>query len=60
MISSLGGLGGFASPTILGWVKSQTGSLYFGFSVLGCILLCGALVLLIGIPARLLRAEVRA
>ena len=60
MISSLGGLGGFASPTILGWVKSQTGSLYFGFSVLGCILLCGALVLLIGIPARLLRAELRA
>jgi nitrate/nitrite transporter NarK len=57
LISSLGALGGFASPTILGYVMSHTGSLYVGFSVLGGILLCGAVLVVIGIPSQLLREQ---
>jgi D-galactonate transporter len=55
LISSLGALGGFSSPTILGAVMSRTGSLYMGFVVLGVILLAGAMLVVLAIPKTMLR-----
>ncbi|MPW22256.1 MFS transporter [Paraburkholderia sp. CNPSo 3157] len=45
-INSLGLIGGFVSPTILGWVKSMTGSLANGLYVVATLLLAGAIVTL--------------
>jgi D-galactonate transporter len=53
-ISSIGGLGGFLSPSIIGWTKTATGSLYVGLAVVAAVLLVGVIVLLRGIPARIL------
>jgi D-galactonate transporter len=52
LITSLGGIGAFVSPTLVGWMKSSTGSIYAGLGILGAITLIGALVILIAIPAR--------
>jgi len=51
LITSLGGIGAFVSPTLVGWMKSSTGSIYAGLTILGCITLIGAVVILIAIPA---------
>lgn len=53
-ISSIGGVGGFLSPSIIGWVKTATGNLYFGLAAVAVVLVLGAIVLLRGIPARVL------
>ncbi len=45
-INSLGLIGGFVSPTVLGWVKSMTGSLANGLYVVAALLLAGAIVTL--------------
>jgi nitrate/nitrite transporter NarK len=54
IVSSIGSLGGLVGPSIIGYVKSITGSLSLGLQVAGCIVLAGGVILLIGIPARLL------
>jgi nitrate/nitrite transporter NarK len=46
LINSLGLIGGFASPTILGWVKATTGSLDNGLFVIAGFLTVGALTAL--------------
>jgi len=53
-ISSIGGLGGFLSPSIIGWAKTATGNLYLGLAAVAAVLVIGASVLLRGIPARVL------
>ena len=45
-INSLGLIGGFASPTILGWVKVTTVSLDNGLFVIAAFLTVGALITL--------------
>lgn len=45
-VNSLGLIGGFASPTILGWVKTTTGSLNNGLYVIAGLLTIGALMTL--------------
>ena len=45
-INSLGLLGGFVSPAILGWVKTMTGSLTNGLYVMAVLLVLGAVVTL--------------
>ncbi|MCE4573839.1 MFS transporter [Caballeronia sp. CLC5] len=45
-INSLGLLGGFASPSMLGFVKSMTGSLNNGLYVVSALLVTGALITL--------------
>lgn len=52
LITSLGGIGQFMSPTLVGWMKSSTGSIYAGLTILGVATTIGALVILMGIPAR--------
>ena len=45
-INSLGLIGGFVSPSILGWVKVTTGSLANGLYVMAALLVVGALLTL--------------
>ena len=51
MITSLGGIGGFVSPTFVGWIKAMTGSTQFGLIGLAAILLAGMILLLVAFPA---------
>ena len=49
LITAFGGFGQFVSPTVIGWTKSMTGSIYLGFSLLGIISVIGAAIILLGI-----------
>jgi sugar phosphate permease len=52
LINSLGLIGGFVSPTIMGWLNSATGSLTSGLYAMAGLLVAGTLVLLLGVSAR--------
>lgn len=52
VINSVGGLSGFVSPYLLGWIKQTTGSLHIGMYLVSACLIAGALTTLI-IPAKL-------
>ena len=54
LINSLALFGGFTSPTVLGAVKANTGSLDLGLYVFAGALTLGATVLILAIPARLI------
>jgi ACS family phthalate transporter-like MFS transporter len=54
LVSSIGSLGGLVGPSMIGYVKSVSSSLTLGIQIAGCVVLVGGIVLLIGIPARLL------
>jgi len=58
LINSIGLLGGFLSPSIIGWSKEATGSLAGGLYVISALLVAGALLLLVNRPPR--RAPARA
>jgi MFS transporter, ACS family, tartrate transporter len=45
LINSLGNLGGFAGPVIIGWVKGRSGSYAGGLNVVGAMLIFSALVM---------------
>ena len=51
VISSLGAIGGFVSPTLVGALKVHTGSIYTGLAVVAVLLIVGMIALLLGIPA---------
>ncbi len=51
LISSIGYLGAVVSPTLVGWIKVKTGSLYIGLSTIALMLIFGMLLLLIFVPA---------
>jgi nitrate/nitrite transporter NarK len=55
VISSLGILGGFVSPTLIGWIKGATGSIQLGLFALTAVVLAGCLTTLIGLPKPALR-----
>jgi D-galactonate transporter len=55
LISSLGVIGGFVSPTLLGLIKTYTGSLDNGIYVVAGIMIAGAVVTLTCLPSRALR-----
>jgi D-galactonate transporter len=59
VINSIGLIGGFVSPSVLGWVNKSTGSLNNGLYTFAAALVIGALLLLAVIPQRLLTDEVR-
>ena len=42
LINSIGNLGGFAGPLVMGWVKDFTGSYSLGFLSLGVVLMSGS------------------
>ena len=51
LITSIGGIGAFVSPTLVGAMKAATGSIYAGLMILGAITFVGALIMLFAIPA---------
>jgi ACS family phthalate transporter-like MFS transporter len=54
-ISSVGAIGGFVSPVIVGWVTTATGTLYAGLAAIGAILVASAVLLLAGVGRGQLR-----
>ena len=54
LINSLGLIGGFVSPFVIGWIKTATGSVNYGLYFITALLVLGGVVLLAGIPARML------
>ncbi|SPC07435.1 hypothetical protein [Cupriavidus oxalaticus] len=55
VVSSLGILGGFVSPTLIGWIKGATGSIQIGLLSLTGLVLAGGLTILIGLPKSAIR-----
>lgn len=60
LINSIGLLGGFLSPSIIGWVKESTGSLAGGLYAISALLVAGALLLLVNRPSQSAHATARA
>ena len=57
VISSIGILGGFVSPSIMGWMKTLTGSLDAGLLLMAGISITGGLATLLLVPARAVRVN---
>lgn len=55
VISSIGTLGGFVSPTLIGWVKTTTGSMTAGLLVMTVLICLGGLLLLVAVPKSAVR-----
>ncbi|WP_028217793.1 MFS transporter [Paraburkholderia oxyphila] len=55
VISSLGILGGFVSPTLIGWIKGTTGSIQMGLLALTAVVIGGGLTILLGLPKSAVR-----
>jgi nitrate/nitrite transporter NarK len=55
VISSIGILGGFVSPSIIGYIKSVTGSFDHGLLVMTVLVCAGGLTLLLAVPSGALR-----
>jgi MFS family permease len=51
-VSSIGTIGGFVSPTMIGYIKDHTGSFSNGFYLFSFLLLVAALVMTLIIPKR--------
>lgn len=60
VISSLGILGGFASPTLIGWIKSATGSIQIGLGALTALVIVGGLTILVALPKSAVRVGTEA
>ncbi|WP_160105733.1 MFS transporter [Pseudomonas izuensis] len=52
VINCIGGMAGVVSQIVVGAIKSATGNLYLAFELIGVVLVVGAMVLLVAIPAR--------
>lgn len=59
-ISSIGVIGGFVGPTILGFAKDATGSFTLGIGIVAAITAAGGLVTLFALPQRATRVGTRA
>jgi MFS family permease len=51
LITTLGGIGSFFSPWLVGWLSTSTGSLASGQFYYGGLMFVGAVILLLGVPA---------
>ena len=49
LITSLGGIGAFVSPTLVGLAKTEFGTIYAGLITLGVVAVIGALIIIIAI-----------
>jgi MFS family permease len=45
VINSIGNLGGFFAPQIIGYIKSHTGNVYYGLGAIGVLILVSAVLL---------------
>jgi len=59
-ITAVGAIGGAMSPSIVGLLKTHTGSLYMGLSAIAVLLVVGMLALLWFVPANLVPANLKA
>jgi ACS family tartrate transporter-like MFS transporter len=50
IVNSVGAIGGFAGPFLIGWVRTTTGNFSAGLLTLAAVLLCGAAIA-VAIPA---------
>ena len=57
LINSIGLIGGFVSPFVIGWMKTVTGSVNYGLYFVTGLMVLGAIVLLAGVPAKALREK---
>ncbi|CAI1098461.1 D-galactonate transporter [Serratia quinivorans] len=58
LVNSVGNLAGFFGPTVLGWLKDQTGQTDSGLYILaGFLLLCAPLIFML--PARLINPKIK-
>jgi D-galactonate transporter len=55
LINSIGLIGGFVSPFVIGWMKTLTGSVNYGLYFVTALMVLGAILLLAGVPAKALR-----
>lgn len=55
LVSSIGVVGGFVSPALLGFIKDLTGSLDNGIFTISLLMLAGGLAILLALPARAVR-----
>jgi D-galactonate transporter len=55
LVSSIGVIGGFVSPTLLGFIKTQTGSLDYGIYAVAGIMVIGGLMTLVALPSKALK-----
>ncbi len=55
VISSIGTLGGFVSPALIGWVKTATGRIDMGLAAICALVVLGGITLLLAVPARAVR-----
>jgi D-galactonate transporter len=59
LINSLGLVGGFVSPFVIGWVKASTGSVNYGLYIVTGLMVLGAIALLLGVSPKALRESPR-
>ena len=59
VVTAIGSVAAALSPALLGWIRVHTGSLSLGLQISAAIISLGAVVLLAGIPARVLRERAR-
>jgi len=57
LINSLGLVGGFVSPFVIGWLKTLSGSVNYGLYVVTALMVLGALALVCKVPAAALREK---
>jgi nitrate/nitrite transporter NarK len=50
-ITAIGAIGGAVSPSLVGMLKAETGSVYAGFAVIATLLIVGMVALLWAVPA---------
>ncbi len=55
LISSIGQCGGLTAPNIIGWTQQVTGNFGVGFYTIAFGMVVGTVIMLIALPARLLR-----
>jgi ACS family phthalate transporter-like MFS transporter len=55
LISSIGQCGGLTAPNIIGWTQQVTGDFAVGFYTIAFGMVVGTVIMLIGLPARLLQ-----
>lgn len=59
LVTSMGSFAAALSPAMLGFIEDHTGSLSLGLQISAAIIVCAAVLLLVGIPANALKEQSR-
>ena len=55
VVSAIAAVGGALTPLMLGWIRTRTGDLSLGLQISAGLVTLGSVILLIGLPARVLQ-----